>query len=237
MQDFNGKSVLITGAAGHLGRATASAFARQGARLALVDIDPQALVSAQAALLAGTDSIVYPTNLLDAQAIAALIADVQTRFGQIDVLANIAGGFAMGPEISETTDTEWDAMLDLNLRSVFHCCRAAIPALPPEGGGHIVNVAARAATRGIGRMGPYCVSKAAVITLTEALADELKHRGTTVNCILPGTIDTPANRAAMPDQDPGLWVPLDALADVILFLSSDGARCVTGAAVPVYGRG
>jgi NAD(P)-dependent dehydrogenase (short-subunit alcohol dehydrogenase family) len=237
MLNFSGKNVVITGAAGHLGRATAGAFARQGARLALVDIDPRALDSAQAALPAGTESTVHPTDLLDAKAVSAMIAEVQARFGQIDVLANIAGGFAMGPEISETTDADWDAMLDLNLRSVFHCCRAAIPALPSGGGGHIVNVSARAATRGIGHMAPYCVSKAGVITLTEALADELKHRGTTVNCILPGTIDTPANRSAMPDQDTGLWVPPDALADVILFLSSDGARCVTGAAVPVYGRG
>jgi NAD(P)-dependent dehydrogenase (short-subunit alcohol dehydrogenase family) len=127
-------------------------------------------------------------------------------------------------------------MMDLNARTVFNCCRAVVPHLLSAGGGRIVNVSARAALRGVGTMGPYCASKAAVITLTEALSEELKDSGINVNCILPGTVDTPQNRTSMPDQDHARWVPLDALADVILFLSSDAARAVTGAAVPVYGR-
>ena len=97
-------------------------------------------------------------------------------------------------------------MMDLNARTVFNCCRAVVPRLLAAGGGRIVNVAARAATRGQGRMGPYCAAKAAVITLTESLADELKDAGIRVNCVLPGTLDTPQNRAAMPDADPGRWV-------------------------------
>jgi len=126
--------------------------------------------------------------------------------------------------------------MDLNARTVFNCSRAVIPHMLATGGGKIVNVSARAATEGKGRMAPYCASKAAVITLTESMAAEHKHNGINVNCILPGTVDTPQNREAMPDQDHGRWVPTAALADVILFLASDAARCVTGAAVPVYGQ-
>jgi NAD(P)-dependent dehydrogenase (short-subunit alcohol dehydrogenase family) len=142
----------------------------------------------------------------------------------------------MGPPIHETPDRDWDLMLGLNARTVFNCTRAAVPHLLAAGGGAIVNVSARAALKGSARMGPYCASKAAVITLTETLAEELKDSGIRVNCVLPGTLDTPQNRAAMPDADFDRWVPLPALAEVILFLASPAARAVTGAALPVYGR-
>ncbi|WP_296804634.1 SDR family NAD(P)-dependent oxidoreductase [Thiocapsa sp.] len=236
MQEFTGKTVAVTGAAGNLGRAVARAFAHRGARLALIDLNLDGLHAAQKALPEGCESAAFATDLLDPTAVADTIAGVKDRFGAIHVLANIAGGFAMGPAIHETTDEQWDSLMDLNLRTVFNCCRAAIPEIPNGKGGRIVNISARAATRGAGHMGPYCASKAAVITLTESLAEELKHRGINVNCVLPGTLDTPENRSAMPDADHDTWVPLDALADVILFLASDAARCVTGAAVPVYGR-
>jgi NAD(P)-dependent dehydrogenase (short-subunit alcohol dehydrogenase family) len=127
-------------------------------------------------------------------------------------------------------------MMDLNARTVFNTTRAIVPHMLEQGEGKIVNVSARAATLGKGHMAPYCASKAAVITLTESLAAEYGDGGINVNCILPGTVDTPQNRDAMPDQDHSRWVPPAALADVILFLASDAARCISGAAVPVYGR-
>lgn len=114
--------------------------------------------------------------------------------------------------------------------------RAVIPHMLTQGSGRIVSVSARAAREGKAKMGPYCASKAAVITLTETLAAEHKHTGINSNCILPGTIDTPQNRADMPDADYSKWVPPEALADVVVFLASDAARCVTGAAIPVYGQ-
>lgn len=230
------KVVIITGAAGNLGGAVARAFADQGARLALVDLDPQAIERTRQGLPGGCESAAFPTDLMDAQAVEGMASAVAAHYGRVDVLANIAGGFTMGPPVHETPDKDWERMLNLNARTVFYCCRAVVPRMLTSGGGRIVNVSARAGTRGVGHMGPYCTSKAAVITLTEALADELKEQGINVNCVLPGTLDTPQNRAAMPDQDPSRWVPLDALADVILFLASDAARAVTGAAVPVYGR-
>jgi NAD(P)-dependent dehydrogenase (short-subunit alcohol dehydrogenase family) len=127
-------------------------------------------------------------------------------------------------------------MMDLNARTVFNACRAIIPHLLAAGGGRIVNVAARAAIKGQGHMAPYCASKAVVIRLTESLAEEHRDDGINVNCVLPGTLDTPENRAAMPDADHGRWVGTDALADVILFLVSAASRAISGAAIPVYGR-
>jgi NAD(P)-dependent dehydrogenase (short-subunit alcohol dehydrogenase family) len=236
MHNLADKVALVTGAAGNLGRAVAHAFAAQGAQVALVDRGEAALTAARADLPAGSESAVFVTDLLQPEAVADLARQVRERFGGVDILANIAGGFTMGPPLHETSDQDWDFMLDLNARSVFYTCRALVPALLQRGGGRIVNVSARAATKGMAHMIPYCASKAAVITLTEGLAAELKETGITVNCVLPGTLDTPQNRAAMPDQDFGRWVPPAALADVILFLASDAARCVTGAAIPVYGR-
>jgi NAD(P)-dependent dehydrogenase (short-subunit alcohol dehydrogenase family) len=142
----------------------------------------------------------------------------------------------MGPPLHETEDKDWDFMMDLNARTVFNCCRAVIPHMLEQGQGSIVNVSARAAVQGKARMAPYCASKAVVITLTESLAAEHKFNNINVNCILPGTIDTPQNRHAMPDADYENWVPPAAIADTVLFLASSAARHVSGAAIPIFGR-
>jgi NAD(P)-dependent dehydrogenase (short-subunit alcohol dehydrogenase family) len=237
MNRFDGQVALVTGAAGNLGLALCQALAAQGARVAMVDRNPQTLEAARAALPASSDAAIFTADLISPGSVADMVERVSTHFGRVDILANIAGGFTMGPPLHETEDKDWDFMMDLNARTVFNACRAVIPHMIAQGSGRIVNVAARAATEGKAQMAPYCASKAAVITLTESLAAELKDSGINVNCILPGTVDTPQNRAAMPDADVGRWVPPAALADVILFLASNAARCVTGAAVPVYGRG
>lgn len=228
--------VVITGAAGNLGRAAAAVFAAAGDRLALVDRDHEALEALRGELPEGTESAPFSANLMDSAAVESLMGAVVERFGRLDCLVNIAGGFTMGPPIHETPEKDWDFMMDLNARTVFHCCRWAVPQMLAGAGGQIVNVSARAALKGVGHMGPYCASKAAVITLTEALSDELKDQGINVNCIMPGTVDTPQNRAAMPDQDHDRWVPTEDLAAVIQFLTTPAARSVTGAAIPVYGR-
>ena len=236
MSEFAGKLVLITGAAGNLGRAVAAAFAAQGARLALVDLNEEGLEAARAALPADITAGIFPTDLIDPRSASASVDAIHKQLGEVAVLANIAGGFSMGPPLHDTSDSTWDLMMNLNARSVFNMARAVIPGMLESGGGRIVNVSARAAREGKAKMGPYCASKAAVITLTETLAAEHKESGINVNCILPGTIDTPQNRADMPDADHGKWVPPAALADVVVFLASQAARCVTGAAVPVYGQ-
>ncbi len=236
MDEFHEKVVVITGAAGNLGRAVAMAFARRGAHLALLDRDAEGLQRTIDNSKGHARATPFTVNLLDATSVDTAIAEIVGRFGRIDVLANIAGGFTMGPLIQDTDDKDWDFMLNLNARSVFYTCRRVIPEMLGNGGGRIINVSARAAEQGKGRMGPYCASKAAVRTLTESLAAENRLDNINVNCILPGTIDTPQNRESMPDADFSRWVPTAALADVVVFLASHAARCITGAAIPVYGQ-
>jgi len=234
--EFENKVVVITGAAGNLGKAVAAAFGARGAWLALLDISDEGLAATRDALPSQVAAMCLKTNLLEADSVTAAVDEVMEGYGRIDVLANIAGGFTMGPLLHETADRDWDFMMGLNARSVFHMARATVPHMLAAGGGRIVSVSARAAREGKAKMGPYCASKAAVITLTETLAAEHKHAGINCNCILPGTVDTPQNRESMPGADHAKWVPPAALADVILFLASDAARCVTGAAIPVYGQ-
>lgn len=233
---FDGKIAVVTGAAGNLGRTLVAMLAARGAGVALVDLDADALAAVREELPPETEAEIFAADLIAPDSVTAMVQGVMARFGRIDILANIAGGFTMGPPLHETGDEDWDLMMDLNARTLFNCCRGVVPHMLAAGGGKIVNVSARAATEGKGRMAPYCASKAAVVTLTESLAAEHRLAGINVNCILPGTIDTPQNREAMPDQDHSRWVPTAALADVILFLASDAAGCVTGAAVPVYGQ-
>jgi len=236
MQSFEGKIAIVTGAAGNLGRAVCQAFSDAGAGVAMVDRNQAALDAARAALTHGSESAIFAADLIDPQSVADMVERVAAHFGRIDILANVAGGFTMGPALHETEDRDWDFMMDLNARTVFNTCRAVVPYRLGGGGGKIISISARAAAQGKGHMAPYCASKAAVITLTESLAAEHRDNGINVNCILPGTIDTPQNREAMPNEDHSRWVPPAALADVILFLASDAARCVTGTAIPVYGR-
>jgi NAD(P)-dependent dehydrogenase (short-subunit alcohol dehydrogenase family) len=236
MSEFDGRVVMVTGAAGNLGAAVAAAFAAFGSRLVLLDRSAERLAQVRDELDLPSATVLLPTDLTAGDSVAAAVAQAATQFGGIDVLANIAGGFTMGPPLHETTDGDWELMMELNARSVFNACRAVIPHMLRQGRGRIINVSARAALEGKARMGPYCASKAAVLTLTESLAAEHKLAGINANCILPGTIDTPQNRAAMPDADFSRWVPPAALADVVVFLASEASRAVTGAAIPVYGQ-
>ena len=237
MSEFDGQVVIVTGAAGNLGRATALASAEQGARLALFDRNADRLANCIDALGTNPDDVLGAVvDLFDQASVELAVRETLDKFGRIDVLANIAGGFTMGRMLHETTDRDWNLMMDLNARSIMHTCRAVVPGLLQQGGGRIINIAARAAREGKAKMGAYCASKAAVITLTESLAAELKFDNINANCILPGTIDTPENRQDMPDADHGKWVAPEALADVVVFLASQAGRAVTGAAIPVFGQ-
>ena len=227
------RSVLVTGAAGTLGRAVAEAFAADGARLVLVDRSEAQLHDAFGQ--AGTERLLIAADLLDAaQAADALRTGVE-RFGAVDVLCNIAGGFRMGDAVHETGDDTWDLLADLNVRTLLNMVRATVPHMLERGSGKIVNVGAYAAQHGAAHKGAYIASKASVIRLTESMAAELRDKNINVNCVLPTIIDTPANRADMPDADPARWVAPQDLAAVIVFLASDAARAVHGAALPVTG--
>ena len=226
------KRVVITGAVGALGSAVAQAFASFGARLALIDraADPKDLLKT----LGGQHSFKGGVDLSDpAQAQSALDA-AAGALGGVDVLVNIAGAFRWETLAAGKLET-WDFLYSVNLKTAVCACKAVLPHLSSQHG-RIINIGANAAAKAGAGMGAYAASKAGVAKLTEALAEELKDQGITVNAVLPSIIDTPANRADMPNADFTRWVAPAALADVILFLASDAARAVTGALIPVSGR-
>jgi len=230
--NFHDRTVIVTGAAGNLGRTVANVFAEAGANLVLVDLQRERL---EAFGPASRHRMLAPTNLLVQDEVRTMVDAAIEHFGHIDVLCNLAGGFRMGAAVHETSDETYDFLFDLNTRSMLHCVRAIVPHMLSHGGGRIVNVGAFAAQKGAAGMGAYTASKAAVIRLTEAMAAELREQHINVNCVLPTILDTPENRAAMPDADPARWVSPHDLANVIAFLASDAARAVHGAALPVTG--
>jgi NAD(P)-dependent dehydrogenase (short-subunit alcohol dehydrogenase family) len=227
------RSVIVTGAFGTLGRAVVRRLAAAGWRVAAVDVSP---------LPRGEPlpEEVFPVGGVDLGSLAAAeagVARVVERFGRLDALVNVAGGFTWQTLADGDVDA-WDRMYAVNLRTAVVATKAALPHLLAAGDARVVNVGAGAASaKAAAGMGAYTASKTGVQKLTESLSAELKDRGVNVNAVLPGTIDTPQNRADMPDADTTRWVAPEALADVILFLLSPAARAVTGAAIPVYGRG
>lgn len=225
--------VVVTGASGNLGRALAAAFAARSARLVLID----RLRDRLDALYGPEDArrLHVSADLMKADAVEAAAKAAVDRFGRVDVLCNIAGGFRMGPPVHETSDADWSFLFDLNARTLLHAARAFVPRMLQGGGGKIVNVGAFAAQKGAANMGAYVASKSAVIRLTESMAAELREKNVNVNCVLPTIIDTPENRKAMPGADPARWVAPEDLASVIAFLASDAARAIHGAAIPVTG--
>lgn len=234
--DFTDQVALVTGASGALGSVVARRLLDAGARLVLPARNPEELRGLFPEIDDGA-VLAQACDVTDAASVEALVRAAEERFGRIDVLCNVAGGFRGGSPVHQTEVATWDFLMDLNARAVFLVCRAAVPVLLRSGGGRIVNVASRAALAGDAGVAAYSASKAAVLRLTESLSAELKAQGVRVNAVLPGTIDTAANREAMPGADRSLWVDPEALADVILFLLSDAARAVHGAALPVYGLG
>jgi NAD(P)-dependent dehydrogenase (short-subunit alcohol dehydrogenase family) len=231
--DFAGRTVLVTGATGNLGRAVAAAFAARGANLGLLDRSVERLEAAYGK--AEEKRLYLPADLLDAAQVESAAKSAMDHFGRIDVLCDIAGGFRMGAPVHATSDGDWNFMFDVNARTVLHAARAVVPRMLAGGGGKIVNVGAFSAQKGAANMAAYVAAKSAVIRLTESMAAELREQNINVNCVLPTTIDTPENRSAMPKADPKKWVAPEDLANVIVFLASPAAKAIHGAAIPVTG--
>ena len=232
---MDNRVVIVTGAGGNLGAAVATELNRRGASLVCVDYAAKALEALETSLspaaglltLSGLDL----TKLEDAQKMVAAALD---KFGRVDALVNTVGGFRMAPVVDALDD--WDFLMNINARAALATSAAVAPAMRERKFGRIVHIAAGAGNRGGAEMSVYSAAKAAVMRITESLAEELSADGVTANCILPGTIDTPQNRAAMPDADTSRWVPPSDIARVIAFLISDAAGAVTGAAIPVTRR-
>jgi NAD(P)-dependent dehydrogenase (short-subunit alcohol dehydrogenase family) len=225
---MNGKIVIVTGALGALGKVVADQALARGARVAGLDHAASQVPATQSRIEIGG------IDLSDAAQAGRAIESVIEHFGGCDALINIAGGFAF-ETVAEGDPKTWQRMYALNVLTALNTSRSAIPHLKASRSGRIVNVGAMGALQAGSGMGAYAASKAGVHRLTEALATEWKGK-ITVNAVLPSTIDTPANRASMPQADFGKWVTPQELADVILFLASDAASAVTGALIPVSGR-
>lgn len=234
--DFTGQVMLVTGANGRLGRAVSRALLDLGATV--VPVTRSGPLSAdEFPELAMTDAHrAEGIDLTDPGSFNQAVAAVLDRFGRIDGLMHTVGGYRQGRPVQMTPLDDWQALHDLNARSTFVACRAVLPPMLERGRGKIVCVAARSALKADGRSAAYSASKSAVVRLVEAIGDEVCDEGLNVNCVLPSVIDTPENRAAMPTGQPDRWVPPQQIADVMLFLASDAAQAINGAAIPVYGR-
>jgi NAD(P)-dependent dehydrogenase (short-subunit alcohol dehydrogenase family) len=225
--NLTAKTVVITGANGGFGKVVAEKARSLGAKLVLLDVAfaPEQIAETSA------DARKFVVDLTNADATRACFE----KIGAFDAIFNLAGGFTMGPLVHEITDAEWDFLFKMNVTTLHNVVRAAVPKLIAQGRGAIVNVGALGALKGAGQMGAYCASKSVVMRLTESLSEELKNKGINVNAVLPSLIDTPRNRADMPDADFSKWVAPEDLANVICFLASDAARAVHGVLLPVAG--
>ena len=228
--------VLVTGASGNVGAAVLEALAGRGARIVAVDRHPERLRQGIAALDAGAEILpVAAADLADPAECEAVAQRALDRFGRIDGLAHTVGAFAAAP-LADADPDLWERMFRLNLLTALGAFRAVLPAMRRARRGSLVAVGAGAALRAPAGLAAYAASKSALLRLVESAAEESKAEGVRVNAVLPGTIDTPQNRAAMPGADRGAWVAPPQVAEAIAFLLSDAASGVTGASVPVNGR-
>jgi len=223
-QPLLGQVAVVTGAAGALGQAVVARFASLGATLAQLDV-----------INAANDHYSDTCDLTDPAAVQAAVDRIVSELGSINIVANIAGGFAMGETVHETQERTWDFLMGLNAGSVLNMAKASVPVMLKQGAGKIVNVGAGPGQRGAALMGAYAASKSVVIRLTETMAEELKEQGINVNCVLPSIIDTPRNRSDMPDADFSRWVTPEAMARVVSFLACADSDPIHGAAIPVTG--
>jgi NAD(P)-dependent dehydrogenase (short-subunit alcohol dehydrogenase family) len=227
---MKGKIVLVTGANGGLGTDVTQAFLDAGATVVGTSRKIQQSDFGSANFTA------MPGEISTRERAEILVDQLVARFGKLEVLVHTVGGFAGGQSVVETEDSTWQRMLDLNLNSAFYILRAAIPALRQTGHGRIIAIGSRAAREPGARVGAYSASKAAMVALMRTVALENGDAGVTANVILPGTMDTPANRTAMPEADFSTWVQPKNVASLVLWLAGNSAKEITGAAIPVYGR-
>jgi NAD(P)-dependent dehydrogenase (short-subunit alcohol dehydrogenase family) len=235
--DFSGKTVLVAGGTGGLGNAASLAFLEEGARVVTTyrkEEEYAALKKAAGGKVAALEGSLV--DVTDERATDELIADIVARHGKLDALVNTVGGYAGGVTLWELETKVFDTMLSLNLRSGYALARAVLPVMLKQRHGSIVNVAAKAAFDHGAGAAAYAASKAAAVALMDSLAADVKGTGVRVNSILPSIIDTATNRHAMPNADFAAWPKPEKIAHVILFLCSDNAAVIHGAAVPVYGN-
>jgi len=228
---FTGKVVVITGGTGALGQAVTQAFLQAGARVVVTYTRETEFDALKEKVSARENLLGLKTNVLDEASVKAMTQQA----GRIDVLVNTVGGFLGGVSITETTLEQFDKMLALNLKSAFLCCKHVLPLMMQQRSGRIINIGSQGGLQGGEGISAYGASKAGLINFTQSVAAEGKRHNITANAIIPGIIDTPANRQAMPKANFAEWMTSEALAQTILFLASDAAQAINGAIVPVGG--
>jgi NAD(P)-dependent dehydrogenase (short-subunit alcohol dehydrogenase family) len=229
------RRVLVTGGTGGLGAAVTRRFLEDGHAVAISWVVEDEADRLRRDLAGFGDLLLVRADLTQPADVASMLREIEADLGAIDALVHLVGMWRGGMPLHETDDSTWDTVMDVNLRSAFNCARAALPGMLERGWGRLVFVSSETAREGGARQVPYAVSKAAVATLAEAIADETRGTGVTANAVSPSILDTPANRRAFPESDHSRWVAPERLAEAISFLTSEGAAAVTGAILPVRG--
>ena len=234
--DFEGKVVLIAGGTGGLGREVSLSFLKSNAAVVITHVSDRDVPQLESTLGDLMKKVMLvKADISDEVQVEKTVFDIVKKYGRIDVLINVVGGYLGGKKVTEMTGKEWDLMMNLNLKTAFLISKHVVGQMVKQGSGKVVHVAARLGLKGVAGNSAYCASKSGLIRLVESLSDEVKDKNINVNCILPSIIDTGANRKDMPDADFSKWVKPSEIAQVMLFLASDDSRSIHGAAMPVYG--
>jgi NAD(P)-dependent dehydrogenase (short-subunit alcohol dehydrogenase family) len=231
--DFSGKVVLITGGTGALGRAVAQAFGTSNATTVVTYIIEEEREDVKSKIK--TIAELVKADITKEDQAKKLVSHVIKTYDRIDVLVNVVGGYLGGKTVAELDETEWDKMMSMNLKSAFLISKHVIPLMVAAKHGKIVHISSRTGLKSDGYDSAYSASKSGLIRLVESISEEVKEHNINVNCILPSIIDTEANRNAMPNSDFSKWVKTEDLANLVLFLCSDEAKVINGAAIPAYG--
>ena len=230
--DFSNKVVLITGGTGALGRAVVEAFISSNAVSVATYITDKEAEKAKTRI--GTLELVK-ADITKEDEVRRLVSNVVQKHGRIDVLVNVVGGFIGGKKVSDLEESEWNKMMNLNLKSAFLISKHVLPVMVLANHGKMIHISSRTGMKSSGLDSAYAASKSGLIRLVESISEEVKEHGINVNCILPSIIDTDANRKAMPISDFSKWVKTGELTNLVLFLCSEDAKAINGAAIPAYG--
>lgn len=230
---FKGKTTLITGGTGALGHVVAEFFLREGANVATSYLYEDELKRLSDNFRNNVHII--RADVTDDQGVAMLFEQVIAKYGNVDILINIVGGFLPGAKLKDVKTKDWDHMMNINLRSVFLCSREFLQKIGDATYGRIISISAMPVFRPSAGKGPYAVSKAGVYMLTQILGEELKGTGVTANAIAPSVLRTQANMNSMPDENPAKWVAPEEIAEIMLFLCSDGGTSINGTCIPMFG--
>ncbi len=236
MKKLENKVAIVTGGTGSLGTGVLSVFLNEGAKVLCTYVVREQLKYSMELKDEYGDSLIFSkADVTKTKDMLKVVDRAASKFGRVDILVNIVGGFAMA-DITDTDEATWTKMMDMNLKSVFISSKAVLPKMIKQKYGRIINIGARPALKGAAKMSAYGASKAGVLNLTESMAEELRDYNINVNAVIPGTIDTPRNRADMPKANFSKWVKPNEIAEVISFLCSSDGDKISGAIVPVYGK-